>query len=212
MRTRNLSLAVWLFGAVVTCEAHAQDTPLQFTLSIAVAVNETGERVVTDEWVRERVETANALFASASVQFVVRDIRSIDAQHAVLENRAARHALAALTQPSVINVFVVGALRDIDADGFRMGVHWRGQRPAGVHYVIASSTAARTTLAHELGHFFGNPHSNTPNNIMSYERDGSTPPFFDDAQLRRIRAHARRFQRTRELESLSAASRAASQR
>jgi hypothetical protein len=34
---------------------------------------------------------------------------------------------------------------------------------------------------------------------MSYERDGTVLPFFDERQLRRIRARARRFLSSREL-------------
>ena len=46
-------------------------------------------------------------------------------------------------------------------------------------------------MAHELGHFFGNPHSSTPNNVMSYNRTGAEV-FFDDAQMRTIRVWAKR--------------------
>jgi hypothetical protein len=48
-------------------------------------------------------------------------------------------------------------------------------------YVIVSSAARETTLAHELGHFLGNPHSFVKNNLMSYERDGGQV-FLDESQ------------------------------
>lgn len=194
---------VALASVALLCMSHlgarAQDAMHEFSLCVTVAANESGQPVVPDAWIEERIDAANALFAPARIHFSLNEIRSMDASHALLEDRAARHSLAPFAQSEVVNVFVVQALRDVDAEGFRMGVHWRGTRPRGVHYVIISATAARTTLAHELGHFFGNPHSPTPNNIMSYDRNGAVPPFFDEAQLIRIRAHARRYLQTREL-------------
>ena len=67
----------------------------------------------------------------------------------------------------------------------------------GIGYSTAISNKGfeNFTIGHELGHYFGNPHSPTPNNIMSYTRDGVTPPFFDSLQIRRIRTHAGRFVR-----------------
>jgi hypothetical protein len=47
-----------------------------------------------------------------------------------------------------------------------------------------------TVLAHEMGHYFGNGHSGTLDNLMSYERTGG-PVFLDPAQGRVIQASAR---------------------
>lgn len=117
-----------------------------------------------------------------------------------IEDRAARDALGDRVvmgrrgEPTRVNVFVTDRLVDVDdPPNERMGVHWRRRRAREVHYLIVSSRAWPTTLAHELGHYFGNPHSPTPNNIMSYQRDGEVPPFFDARQLARIRSHARRY-------------------
>ena len=46
---------------------------------------------------------------------------------------------------------------------------------------------------------FGNPHSDTPNDVMSYQRDGTVTPFFERAELTRIRRRARRFRATLEI-------------
>ena len=122
------------------------------------------------------------------------------AEHAAMEDRSDRHALGDLLAADSINVFVVVSLRDVDDPSvMRQGVHWRPHGRRHLHYIILSSVAGETTLAHELGHFFGNPHSDTPDNVMSYSRDGAVPPFFDDAQLRRIRRFARRLLREREI-------------
>lgn len=155
-------------------------------------------------WLDEQLANANALFASADVAFVLDEVRASRAGRSLasIEDRAQRDALgddvttSRTGEPTAVHVFSTQRLVDVDdPPNERMGVHWRRRRARGVHYVIVSSRAWPTTLAHELGHYFGNPHSRTPNNIMSYDRDGSMPPFFDAPQLARIRAHARRFVR-----------------
>lgn len=178
--------------------ASAQNRFPTFPLSVAIA-SAAGIPVVDQAWLDERVRHANEIFAPAGVAFEIAETRRLDERYFAMGSREDRHALAAVTHAGYINVFVVDSLADIDASGFRMGVHWRGRRPAGIHYTIVAKTAWPTTLAHELGHFFGNPHSPTVNNIMSYSRNGIVPPFFDEGQLRRIRDHATRFRRTREI-------------
>jgi hypothetical protein len=170
-----------------------------FPISFAVAEVD-GEQVVEREWLEEQVEAAKEIFRPAGVQFVLERVRPLPAEHAMLEDRADRHALGALVERRVINCFIVASLRDVDDPRlYRRGVHWRarGHGPNN-HFVIVSAVSGETVLAHELGHFFGNPHSTTAGNIMSYDR-GEVPPFFDEAQQRRIALFARRFVRTREL-------------
>jgi hypothetical protein len=155
-------------------------------------------------WLDAQVGQANALFAPAEVAFELVEVRASpsEASLASIDDRAARDALgtrvalSARGEPTRVNVFLTERLVDVDdPPNERMGVHWRARRARNVHYVILSRRAWPTTLAHELGHYFGNPHSRTPNNLMSYDRDGTTPPFFDAGQLARIRAHARRYLR-----------------
>ncbi len=179
--------------------ARSQTRYPAFPISVAVAEDRLGQPVVPAAWVTERVSRANEIFADAGAFFEIRETRSLDPRFFALGNRADRNALAASLHPGLINVFVVASLADVDATGFRMGVHWRPPRAAGAHFVILAQSAMPTTLAHELGHFFGNPHSPTPNNIMGYARDGLTPPVFDAIQLRRIGDHAARFRRSREI-------------
>ena len=99
----------------------------------------------------------------------------------------------------MINVFVVRAMRDVDdPTQWRRGVHWRLPWRRERHFVVITSIAPPITLAHELGHFFGNPkHRWVAGNVMSYEAGDA--PTFDPDQLLRIVAHARRFLRAREL-------------
>ena len=52
--------------------------------------------------------------------------------------------------------------------------------------MILSTLGDPDVLAHELGHYLGNAeHSETPGNLMSYER-GHVPPFLDATQLGRM--------------------------
>ncbi|MCZ7678805.1 MAG: M10 family metallopeptidase domain-containing protein [Sandaracinaceae bacterium] len=161
-----------------------------------------GAEVVDRAWIDAQVENANTIFRPHGVSFRVARRARMDARHARLESRADRHALGGLLTERVIDCFIVLSLRDVDEPSrYRQGVHWRPRGeayPAGAHFVIVSSIAGPTVLAHELGHYFGNGHSDVPGNIMSYER-GDVPPFFDDAQAARIRSSARRFLRRGEL-------------
>lgn len=152
---------------------------------------------VTDGWLVEQVEQANTLFLPHGVGLVIDERVLLDEAHSALEDRRDRHALGALLDPARIDVFVVRSLRDVDDPSLmRRGVHWRPAGRPGAHFVIVSAISSPSVLAHELGHYFGNPHSATPGNIMSYER-GEVPPFFDEAQSRRIARAAARFARER---------------
>ena len=147
-------------------------------------------------WIAEQVEQANTIFGPHGVRFVAHERLALDDALSVLEDRRDRHALGAHLDSARIDVFVVRSLRDVDDPSLmRRGVHWRPAGRPGAHFVIVSAISGPTVLAHELGHYFGNPHSPTPGNIMSYDR-GEVPPFFDADQVRRIVRSARRFARS----------------
>lgn len=202
-RARLWALAA---GAAVAGAANAapaqRGAPLPALPLVVTVADHEGRPVVGDAWLEEQVANANAIFGPHGVTFEVVARHRMDARHARLETRRDRHALGDLLHPRVIDCFVVLSLRDVDDPSrYRQGVHWRPRGdgyPRGAHFVIVSSIAGPTVLAHELGHYFGNGHSDVPGNIMSYER-GDVPPFFDEAQAARIRAYARRFLRRGEL-------------
>ena len=179
------------------------------TLPLAVTIAQhEGAPVVSPAWVTSQLRHANTIFEPQGVRFQVVQRHEMPSAHARLENRRDRHALGRLLHPQRIDVFLVLSLRDVDEpERMRQGVHWR---PRGAefdpraHFVIVSSIAGETVLAHELGHYFGNGHSEVPSNIMSYDR-GRVPPFFDDAQGARIRFSLRRFMRRGELITADAA-------
>lgn len=179
-----LCLAVWLLAA-------PPQAPVAFALRVAIATDAKDEPVAPSAWLAQQIAQAQDLFAPFGVAFVRQDAPPLgpDAEH--LETRADRNALAARVAPHVVNVFIVGSLRDVDEPArMRRGVHWHS--PTGVHYVIVVASAPPSVLAHELGHFFGSAHSQTPDNVMSYERTGASV-FFDEAQGQRIGARVRAY-------------------
>lgn len=172
--------------------------------SEAAAIDEraVGEPAVDDAWLDAQVASANTIFEPHGVRFSVVERHRMGEAHARMETRRDRHSLGSLMHPQRIDCFVVRSLRDVDEpDRYRQGVHWR---PRGdgyaerAHFVIVSAIAGPNVLAHELGHYFGNGHSDVPGNIMSYER-GEVPPFFDETQAQRIQFSVRRFLRRGEL-------------
>jgi len=109
-----------------------------------------------------------------------------------MHSRADRDALAALVEKSVIDVFVVAKLEDVDEPGrYRKGVAWTS-RPSRKRYVILSAEAPIGVLAHELGHIFGNGHTDVPDNVMSYSRTGGRV-FLDEAQIAKTLQFSRGF-------------------
>jgi hypothetical protein len=172
----------------------AQSTPpvaTTFSLRVSIAVDEAGKPVAGAEWLAAEIDSAEALFAPFGVRFAKAPGDPLDVRLAHMETRADRNALASHATPHVIDVFVVDSLRDVDDPSrMRRGVHWHA--PSGAHYLILVASAPVTVLAHELGHYFGNPHSPVLDNVMSYERSGA-PVFFDADQGKRIAARARAY-------------------
>ncbi|MEO0321923.1 MAG: hypothetical protein AAF447_03130 [Myxococcota bacterium] len=197
----RVALALALVAALpATAPQAAADEggPLRFGLRVEVA--RTGEApVVTAGWLAAQVAEANRLFAPAGVAFELAEGAPLPDSHRVMTTRRDRHRLAPRVGDALVHVFVVESLANVDEAGFIQGVHWRS-RPGGNyrHYVILSRIAGGSVLGHELGHFFGNAHSDVPGNIMSYTR-GEGPPAFDRSQLRRIRRFRDRFVESGEL-------------
>src|SRR5258708_18430245 len=121
--------------------------------------------------------------------FEAADATTLDAKFRDVDTRADRDALAANVVAREITVFFVGSLRDVDdPKNYRMGVTWRKLTDLKIHYIIVSAAARPTTMAHELGHFFGLDHTYVKNNLMSYDRDGG-PVSISDPQLVTVRQH-----------------------
>lgn len=167
-------------------------------LAISIAL-ENNQPVRNDDWIDAQIAEAAALFSLCGVSFKKAQSRTMDSRYAHLQTRKDRDALKEEMAKGHINVMVVNTLKDVDDPSlYRMGVHWRPQSDLKKHFVIVAASAMQTTLAHELGHFFGNGHSSVKNNVMSYDRDGGNV-FFDNAQQTKIKNFARIYIRSKEL-------------
>jgi hypothetical protein len=165
-------------------------------LSLAVATVD-GRPVVDDVWLARQLHEAKHLMSAHGIFVELVRKRALPAEAADLDTADDRDALAKHVQDQVINVFIVHKLRDVDnRRRYRMGVRWRQRRDITKDYVILASSAMQTTLAHELGHYFGNGHSYVANNIMSYIRNDPTKVAFDDKQGAKMRKVAKRLLRS----------------
>ncbi|MBL8605817.1 MAG: hypothetical protein JNL38_00790 [Myxococcales bacterium] len=182
--------------ALASVAGPAQAATFGLAVHVAQASDEGRPRPLVQEepWIQAQIDAANALFAPMGVDFRWHQAFEIAPVHAALETRKDRDALAALVEPRVIDVFVVGSLRDVD-DGksFRMGVCWQSTRDSSKRYVILAATARPTVLAHELGHYFGLGHDARVDTLMSYNR-GDGRIFLDGAQQATVKARARLYE------------------
>ncbi|MEO6419137.1 MAG: hypothetical protein ABIP39_07010 [Polyangiaceae bacterium] len=195
MRRAASTLAAAL--ALVVPRAAVADEPV-FGLAITVAEVDR-KPVASEEWIAAQLKAAQQLFGPIGVHLRWALAKPMAGRFAVMDSRADRDALGSELEGRFINVLVVGRLRDVDDPSRdRMGVCWQNQRDPRKRYIVLSATARPTVLAHELGHFFGNPHSTVVDNVMSYSRSGSDV-FFDDAQKTIIRTYAARYLRNGDL-------------
>jgi hypothetical protein len=166
-----LGMKAFVTGAPACSEKHC--------FGIVAHVVVVGEAPVqTPAWFARQVEEANALFATIDVGFVVAEVRSVSDDLADIDSRAERDSLGkGEHDPHVVHVWVVRRLADVDIEGDEIrGVHWRDRREPTRRYVILSSIAMSRVLAHELGHFFGLPHSKYPVSIMNKTPRDDPPP------------------------------------
>jgi hypothetical protein len=144
---------------------------------------EEGQSVADAEWLTAQLERANALFAPANVAFFVGSFEWLEEHEARVSGREERDLLGRSDfSKGPIHVYVVARLDNVDEEGEIYGVHWRDREARGRRWVIVSAIAWPTTLGHELGHFFGLPHSTAEQSVMnkSSEVAWSERKFVDD--------------------------------
>lgn len=139
----------------------------------AAAADAPRRLVASAAWVARQVAYANRHFAALGVAFQVEAVAALPVEAARIEDADERTSLARLVAGTVIDVFVTAQLDDLDKqDGVIYGVAW----PAGgKKLVILSTMGWERTLAHELGHVFGLPHSRYAISIMN-KRERKQPP------------------------------------
>lgn len=120
-------------------------------------------------WVRAQLDHAHELFAPADVGFQVVAVDGIGPEFAIMRTREQRDAIGrSRFERGVVHVFLVAQLDDVDVPGSQIrGVHWRQRSNTDKRWVILSQIGSKVVMGHELGHFFGLPHSRYGDSVMN---------------------------------------------
>ena len=178
---------------------------LQIQIQFHVAADDNG-RIANQQWIETQVAAANRHFAPLEVGFAIAGVDDLPASAVHIESRADRNALAAgRLKRKLIHVFIVGQLDDVDTEGaIAYGVTWRLPKDPR-KYIIISVQALERTLAHELGHVFGLPHSTYAVSIMN-KTERNEPPVdqrtFADEEIAAMRPVLERLIRDKRIVAL----------
>jgi hypothetical protein len=142
--------------------------PHCFGIHLHVVVTPDGP-VQTAAWMREQIVQVHRNFALIDTSLEVIAADAVPASEMEIDTRDERDALGhdRFTR-GIVHVFVVGRLADVDIEGQEIrGVHWRERADRTHRWVILSKIAGSLVLSHELGHFFGLPHSTYDISLMN---------------------------------------------
>ena len=177
--------------AVPACEA---DRKHCFGIELFVVV-EGGGPVQTPSWIAKQIAHANRLFEPVEVAFELADVHFVSSTWAHVHSRLDRDRLGRRERtPGRIHVFMVRQLDDVDIEGNLLyGVHWRDRADTAHRWIIVSARdSSSTVLAHEMGHYFGLPHSSYDVSVMNKQpRQVPSWPdrIFADPELAKARQH-----------------------
>ena len=175
-------------------QAHADREPI-FPVDVAVTSDEQGG-VVSRAWIDAEMAVAERIYGPLGFHVRIDHVRALGTELARIEDPRMRDRFAPLVTPREVQVFIVRSLRDNEQVGvYRGGVTWDSHTTPSRRFIILAATAFGSTLAHEMGHFFGiQPHSSVKNNLMSYDRDDAL--VFLDASQQSIVKNTARYLRT----------------
>jgi hypothetical protein len=184
LRVRALAIVVLVAGSAhagvdltaVTKTAPGCDPSRAHCFGIQLHVAVDADLVAPPDWIATQVSEANRLFAPLDIGFRLVGVDALPASAFHIANRGDRDELAShRAGGTLIDVFVIGKLDDIDEAGaIAYGVTWRIKDER--KYILVSNAAMPRTLAHELGHFFGLPHSTYKISIMNKKKRDDPPP------------------------------------
>jgi hypothetical protein len=132
----------------------------------------------TPAWVAASLEHAFFVFGPADVGFRIVAVDRIGSEFAIINTREQRDAIGrAAFSRGVVHMFLVAQLDDVDVPGTQIrGVHWRQRSNIDKRWIILSQLGSQVVMAHELGHFFGLPHSSFRDSIMN-KQPREQPPW-----------------------------------
>ena len=158
-------------------------------------VLEDGDPVQSADWWAGEMKKANVLFAPVGVGFELASMRFVSSEWAHIDRRLTRDKLGRRARTDgLVHVFMVRRLDDVDIEGNRLyGVHWRDRgRPGNRWIILSARDSSATVLAHEMGHYFGLPHSRYDVSIMNKtprDKPKWTERVFADPEVRRAKRH-----------------------
>lgn len=147
-----------------------------------------------DAWIARQIAYANDRYADVGIAFHLQAKEKLDPAFRVVDGAQARDRVGrhAVRRGEILWV-VPERLVDLDGATRRRGVHWRDRADARSEdqrrrWIIVTADADPFVLAHELGHFFGLPHSKEAASFMNKTPGPHRPP----PAARRLTARERR--------------------
>lgn len=176
-----LAVALVFVAAAVPPRRARAVPPNTWTFPIRLHVPSSLAGARTQRWLDASVAIASSALGQAGVHFIVSSRASLPDTVARVASDAELRALEALASPGVINVFVVRELRIAHGrprPRSVCGTTEASHRRAWSTYVVLLVRCHDEGLAHELGHYFGLPHSSVRGDLMWPEagRGRRSPP------------------------------------
>ncbi|MDB4960686.1 MAG: hypothetical protein JWP01_685 [Myxococcales bacterium] len=174
-----------------------------FAVQLHVAQTADG-LVVPPAWIANQLAIANQHFAPLDVGFQIAGVQVAPPGTEHVRTRAQRNALGSAVTGRVIHVFVTAQLENVDQSTTPVfGVAWRVKQRK---IIILSAKSWDRTLAHELGHVFGLPHSTYPISIMNKtprEEPARETRTFADEEVAAMGPGMKRLLRSKVIENLA---------